>query len=99
MNPLELLIWLVGSTLRYEPTQFAIMAGIGTLIVVKGTEFITSKAERNYGFDPEGNIARTYGTAIKSLAAMATGIASAIKAPSIISAIPKAIAAITGTGS
>ena len=57
------------------------------------------QAPRQNGFDPEGNVSKTYGTAMRSLAAMVAGIAGALKMSSIISAIAKVVAAAASAGS
>jgi hypothetical protein len=90
---------VITAVLGYEPVQFLIIAGLGTFFVVKGAESIGAKVAREYTFDLEGNVSRAYGTAIRSLATMVVGIASALKIPSIISAVAKVVAAATGAGS
>ena len=72
---------------------------LATAAVMVGTKYIGNLGAQNYRgmYDPEGNSTRAYMTATKYLCWMAGGIAGAVKTPSIITAVGKAIATITGT--
>ena len=87
------------ATLLSTPiAEFIIPITAATSAVVIGTRFIGDMALRRYrhSSDFEGNWSQSYTRTARSLCVMVGAIAGAIKLPSIITAIGKAIALATG---
>ena len=78
--------------------EFSVAMIVATISVALGTKYIGDLGAEQYRrmYDPEGNSTRAYVTAAKYLCWMAGGIAGALKTPSMITALGKALATIAG---
>ena len=88
------------ATLLSTPiAEFVIAITAATSAVVIGTKLIGDMASLRYRLSPdfEGNWSQSYTRTARSLCVMVGAIAGAIKLPSIITAIGKAIALATGS--